>query len=244
MTSPRELVELYAQLGRRVLAQKNTDGALGAVTAVAVDAIPGASYASITRRRGTGFQTLGATHPDAVVNDHKQYATLSGPCLDAAEDGATVILVPDLQHDARYPVFGPSAAATGVHSMLSTQLVFEDDDLRASLNLYSRKPQAFDETAQTIAVVMATHGALAVAGVVARENAASLERALGNSRNIGMAMGILMSSQLVTVDEAFTLLRIASQNSNRKIHDIALEVVATGTLDVPGPKGGTSGRRD
>ena len=61
---------------------------------MAVDAIPGVAYASITRRRDTGFQTLGATHPDAVANDRKQYETGSGPCLDAAEDGATVILVP------------------------------------------------------------------------------------------------------------------------------------------------------
>ena len=237
MTTPRELVELYATLGRRVLAQKSVDGALGAVTAVAVDAIPGVAYASITRRRDTGFQTLGATHPDASVNDRRQYETGSGPCLDAALDDATVVLVPDLRNDPRYPVFGPAAAESGVVSMLSTQLVFDDDELRASLNLYARKPGVFDEWAQTIATVMATHGALVVAGVVARENAANLERALVNSRSIGMAMGILMSSQLLTVDEAFTLLRIASQNRNRKIHDIAQDVVATGTLELPGSKG-------
>lgn len=236
MSSPRELVELYATLGRRVLATTSTDGALGAITAVAVEAIPGAAYASITRRRDSGFQTLGATHPDAVTNDHKQYETRSGPCLDAVVDGATMVLVPDLGRDPRYPVFGPAAAATGVASMLSTQLVI-DTDLRASLNLYARTPNAFDDTAQTVALVMATHGAVAVAGVVARENALHLERALVNSRSIGMAMGILMSSQLVTSDEAFTLLRIASQNGNRKMHVVAADVIATGTLDLPGSRG-------
>ena len=48
-----------------------------------------------------------------------------------------------------------------------------------------------------------------------------------------MAMGILMSLQLPQADEAFTLLRIVSRNRNRKIHDIADDVVATGTVEVP-----------
>lgn len=240
MSSPRELVELYTTLGRRVLAATTTDGALGAITAVAVEAIPCVAYASITRRRDHGFQTLGATHPDAMANDQRQYDTRSGPCLDALADGATTVTVSDVAHDPRYPVFGPAAAASGVASVLSTQLVL-DIGIRASLNLYAREPDAFDDTAHTVALVMATHGAVAVAGVVARENALHLERALVNSRNIGMAMGILMSSQLVTSEEAFTLLRIASQNGNRKMHVIAADVIATGTLDLPGSHGPARG---
>lgn len=235
MSSPRDLVELYATLGRRVLAQTNTDGALGAVTAVAVQAVPGVAYASITRLRSSGFQTRGATHPDAAANDRTQYQLDSGPCIDATRTSARVVVVADLEHDPRYPVFGPAAAAaTGVRSMVSARLVFDDDDLRASLNLYALEPDAFGETAQAIALVMATHGALAVAGVVARENVANLERALAHSRSIGMAMGILMSSMLLTSDEAFTLLRIASQDRNQKLHLIAADVVSTGTLEISG----------
>ncbi len=245
MTSPHELVELYARLGREILAQTTTDGALGAVTMVAVDAIPGTAYASITRRRSTGFQTLGATHPDATAHDQEQYRLVSGPCIDAARDDAEMVLVPDVGHDPRYPVFGPRVAAGGVGSMLSTQLVFDehvgvDVELRASLNLYAVTPHAFDQNAQTTALVMATHGALAVAGVVARENAANLKRALLTSRTIGTAIGIVMSSLLLTKDDAFALLRIASQNYNRKLADIAEDVVATGTLDIqdlPGRQG-------
>ncbi len=233
MSSPRDLVDLYATLGRQVLAQSTTDGALTAVTRIAVAAIPVVAFASITRDRDSSFQTLGPTHPDASINDRAQYELRNGPCLDAVEHEASLVSVPDIAHDPRYPVFGPVAARNGVASMLAVRMVFDDDDLRASLNLYSREPDAFDDTAQTVALVMATHGALAVSGVVAREHAANLERALANSRNIGMALGILMATHKVKSDDAFTLLRIASQTRNRKVVDIAADVVATGTLELP-----------
>lgn len=47
-------------------------------------------------------------------------------------------------------------------------------------------------------------------------------------------MGILMTRYRVTRDQAFDLLRITSQRSNRKLRDIAAEVGDTGILaDMP-----------
>ncbi|WP_375483492.1 ANTAR domain-containing protein [uncultured Jatrophihabitans sp.] len=60
---------------------------------------------------------------------------------------------------------------------------------------------------------------------------ANLTTALQNSRQIGMAMGILMSALHLTQDDAFAALRIASQRSNRKLRDVASDVVETGWLD-------------
>ena len=50
-----------------------------------------------------------------------------------------------------------------------------------------------------------------------------------------MAMGVLMATHKVTDDDAFTLLRIASQNTNRKLLDIADGVIETGALELPPP---------
>ena len=47
-----------------------------------------------------------------------------------------------------------------------------------------------------------------------------------------MAIGILMSQRRFTRQEAFDVLRVASQNSNRKLADIAVEVADTGTLTI------------
>lgn len=70
---------------------------------------------------------------------------------------------------------------------------------------------------------------------------ANLQRALHNSRLIGAATGILMARQGWSYEEAFEWLRRVSQSSNRKVSDLADEIVLTGTVEVrPGP-GNSSG---
>ena len=58
-----------------------------------------------------------------------------------------------------------------------------------------------------------------------------LEIALASSRRIGMAMGILMGVYKLSETEAFDLLVVVSQHRNRKLRDIAEDVVLTGSLD-------------
>lgn len=64
----------------------------------------------------------------------------------------------------------------------------------------------------------------------ADNRAANLQKALASNRVIGTALGILMANERLTADEAFDRLREASQFSNRKLRDLADDVVLTGTL--------------
>ena len=64
-----------------------------------------------------------------------------------------------------------------------------------------------------------------------RDKIAHLEAALVSSRRIGAAIGILMAGRRVTYDQAFELLRVASQHGHRKLRDVAEDVIFTG--DVP-----------
>lgn len=57
---------------------------------------------------------------------------------------------------------------------------------------------------------------------------AQLKRALQNGRTIGTAIGILIERYGVSSREAFRILVRASQFSNRKVRDIAAELVHTG----------------
>ncbi|MDI1290532.1 MAG: response regulator, partial [bacterium] len=66
----------------------------------------------------------------------------------------------------------------------------------------------------------------------ADNRAANLQRALGSNRVIGTALGILMANERISADEAFVRLREASQTSNRKLRDVADDVVFTGALSV------------
>jgi cell division septum initiation protein DivIVA len=68
--------------------------------------------------------------------------------------------------------------------------------------------------------------ALQAQGVLSAEHDAQLHEALMSSRTIGAAVGIIMATRLATQREAFEILRRASQNSNRKLRDLAEEIVS------------------
>jgi len=116
--------------------------------------------------------------------------------------------------------------------MLSYRLHTElaASELIAGLNVYADRPSAFDATAVEVGLLLATHGSLAIAAEFNRDRADNLERALGTSRDIGVAMGVLMNQHKITRDQAFDLLRIASQSRNRKLHEVARVVGDTGEL--------------
>ena len=84
-----------------------------------------------------------------------------------------------------------------------------------------------------VGLILATHGALVLSEMLATNRARNLSKALQSNREIGVAMGILMHQHRLTRDEAFDVLRVASQNSNRKLADVAMDVADTGTLTIP-----------
>lgn len=73
---------------------------------------------------------------------------------------------------------------------------------------------------------------LARALAAERERTANLQIALASNREIGMAMGIVMERSGCKPDDAFATLRRASQDTNRKLRDVAGDIVLTG--EVPG----------
>ena len=112
-------------------------------------------------------------------------------------------------------------------------MFIEDDDLVAALNLYSTKLEAFDFYDQMLALMLSTHVSLALTSAGLREKNANLTQALSSNRSIGAAIGVLMSQYKLTQEQAFDLLRVASQHTHRKLADIARDVAETGTRNLP-----------
>jgi ANTAR domain/GAF domain len=233
--TPERLVALYGDMDRALLLAVSGGDAVAAVAQLAVAAVPGVEQASISEGRDGRFRTLASTGEVALRGDKIQYELGFGPCVDAMIDDA-VYRTGDVVAEPRWAGFGARAhAETGVVSMMSLRLYLEDDERIAGLNLYSTKPDAFDDAAQVIATVVATHTALALVAASAKQRAANLERALTSNRLIGIAIGVLMATHKVTRDDAFALLRMASQNANRKLVDVAEDVIHTGILELPTP---------
>ena len=69
-----------------------------------------------------------------------------------------------------------------------------------------------------------------------RERSDNLQSALGSREIIGQAQGILMEREKITAEQAFNLLRQSSQHLNRKLRDVAQDLVDTGeTPDLQPP---------
>jgi GAF domain-containing protein len=141
----------------------------------------------------------------------------------------------DLRTDERWPEFGKRAYdQTGVLSMLAVRIFVEEDATAGmALNMYSTVPDAFSERDVVLAQLLAAHGALAVAAATARERTGHLEIALESNRDIGIAIGVLMTQYKITRESAFDLLRLASQHAHRKLAEIAHDVTETGTITLP-----------
>jgi GAF domain-containing protein len=162
--------------------------------------------------------------------DDLQYEARSGPCLEALTTDH-VVRADNLATDGRWPGFAQRAAAsTAVVSMLSRRLFLEEEDTIGALNLYSSRVAAFAETDPSVLDILATHCAIALAKAAEHDQNEHLRIALDTNRDIGIAIGVLMTSMLITKAQAFDLLRITSQHGHRKLREVALEVIDTGVL--------------
>jgi GAF domain-containing protein len=224
------LAEDFAAIARDLQAETTPESTQERITRVAVNSIGGCDHAAISviGRRG-GVLTVAPTDDVPVRVDAIQYGTGQGPCLDAMS-GHEMSVIDDLVGDGRWPAFSRRAAEeTGVRSMLSFRLFVRGDTIGA-LNLYSRRPAAFDLHARVVGTVLAAHAAIALASARERQHTEHLEEALRSNREIGMAMGVLMGREGLTEVEAFTQLRRASQYLNVKVREVAARVVETGNL--------------
>ena len=217
-------------------APNEADSPLQRLVSVALERVPGTRWASVSHLRAGRFTTPASTDEAATRADTLQYEFGSGPCVDAALDDS-VYVTGDAAADSRWPKWGQRVASeVGVRSVFAQRLhLLDGSELIASLNIYSDQSSAFDEQAVGMGLVLATHAASILSETIAKDRATNLERALDSNREIGVAMGILMHQRGFTRQQAFDVLRVASQNSNRKLAQIAADVADTGTLSIIRP---------
>lgn len=198
----------------------------------ALRAAPGADGAAITARAPHGtFRTLGDSGTLAHSASEEQYRLGSGPLLAAIDEDAVVVA--DLVGDARWPAVAERLSDLGVRSLLCMRLHTAEDGPLGVLSLVASRPGAL--TAADVPAIERVRLMVSVAlsALRTREQVDQLEQAVRSNRDIGVAMGIVMAHRLITRDEAFELLRRASQQQHRKLVDVADDVIRTGVLESP-----------
>jgi GAF domain-containing protein len=220
--------ELLRALSRVVLADRTLEEVLGEITDLARRNIPGAESTSITLIRDDKGFTAAHTGEMSLAADELQYAHGYGPCLDAGR-GNVVLRVDDMRTETRWPDYAARVQAEGVRSSLSVPLPYQGTSIGA-LNNYSSQPAAFaspeslaaaSEVAEAIAVVVFNAGTHAQLGDQAR----NMRLAMDSRAVIEQAKGVLMAQRHIDAEQAFDVLREASQRYNRKLRDIAHGIV-------------------
>ena len=193
----------------------------------AEQAVPATAMIGITMLVEGRARTAVFTDEGAPEIDSAQYETGIGPCLDSFRHGK-IFRIDDTATDDRWAPFSEAAAANGIRSTMSIPLVANHEGLGA-MNFYSPTPNGFSEEDEEVGSQFGVQAAIVLANAQAYWDAHQLSQNLAAAMQsravIEQAKGILMGAQRCSADEAFQILVRASQRENRKLREIADEIV-------------------
>jgi GAF domain-containing protein len=230
-----DMTDAISELALLLVDDGDLAGTLQRVADLAARTIPDCDSAGLTLVEHNRPSTAAATDRRTLTVDEAQYAAGDGPCLQAYRTG-TVQRVASGTAKVRFPAFAAAAEKAGIHSFLAAPLLVRGEGI-GSLNLYSTADHGFAEVDEAVVLLFAAQGSVAVANgrLYHRATAMSrqLEEAMESRSVIEQAKGVLMATKAIGADAAFDELRTASQHENRKLRDLAAEVVAAAAAGRP-----------
>jgi GAF domain-containing protein len=160
-----------------------------------------------------------------------QLQNQEGPCLEAFATGAPVINVDLGQATERWPLFAPRATAAGFRSVHAFPLRLRNQVIGA-MNVFGSRTGG-DFTGADVPIMQALTDVAAIG--LLQERAVrhgellteQLQGALHSRIAIEQAKGAVAQATGVSVDEAFTAIRGYARQHNRKLTDVAHDLVAT-----------------
>ena len=220
--------ELLGSLHSLTLGTEEVQTFLHEVTLLAGRLVEPPASCGITTHYDGWPMTAATSDERASLIDEEQYGAGDGPCLTAMRTGE-MVQVPDLETEDRWPTFVEAARRHGVRCILAMPLVIRGER-RGALNIYGfERADDFNDTeierARVFAAQAATALALTLRHIEQGQHATQLEDALRSRSVIDQAIGILMAQQQCDPEAAFGLLRKHSQNHNKRLRDVAREMI-------------------
>jgi GAF domain-containing protein len=211
------VAESFGDIARVLAAAADMQAKFDAVVRLAAGTLDACEHAGISIVDGRAITSPASTGVTPARVDAIQTQEDEGPCLDAIRQHE-LFYIEDVATEDRWPAFTRRVIAeTDVRSILSARLYLEQHTI-GCLNLYATATEAFDGHDIALAAVFAAHAAIALD---AAERERNLEAKAASRDAIGRAKGILMAHSGITDEEAFDMLRRASQRENVKLVEIA-----------------------
>ncbi|SFF32400.1 GAF and ANTAR domain-containing protein [Blastococcus tunisiensis] len=207
-----ELAGAFARMSGLLLTQETVDTALGLLSALAQETIPGSTGAGVSIIDGGRRVSSGATDEQVRRADALQYELDEGPCL-AAASLRDVVRIDDLAEEDRWPRWAAAARPLGLRATLSAPLVAGDVSLGA-MKVYADRPGVFDAHSEQLLGMLSPQAAVLVANVRSYDRAKrfseDMRKAVRDRDVVNMAKGVLMGrSNLDEESAAAVLLRQA-----------------------------------
>ncbi len=216
--------EVFHNLAQVVYATDDFKRVYDAIVHAAPRLVEGCDHASLMLRQDGKFVTVAASDSTAQQVDDLERQIGEGPCLDAIVDEA-VYHDADLTDGCPWPRLAEQVLTqTPVRGMAGFRLVAGQQKTGA-LNLFSDTAGGLTAKAVDQGIVLASFITVALVASQERQNAQTLKAGLESNREIGKAMGLMMAFHKITDDEAFAMLRSASQDLNLKLAEVARQVV-------------------
>jgi GAF domain-containing protein len=220
-------VQMFARFASELHEAGGVEETVEAVAQFALHAV-GCSAASVALIvRGRRPEPVAMTDPGLAELYDAQIAAGAGPLITTIQQEAPVTIT-DVVTETRWsPAWAHQVAAAGYRSAAHLPLSIGRRKAEAVLSLFGDRPQAFDSDDLAVAHILARHASVAIA---AARNEATLAGAADARKLVGQAQGILMERFDLDADRAFEVLKRYSQDHNRKLRDVAEELIRTRVL--------------
>lgn len=228
--------ELHAMLATTVPVAALLDAV---VARAAMRSGPGSAAAITLRVDGAGTVAAASDERSAACDRAEQTAG-DGPCLESARVGH-VITVPEVEQDDRWPMWRAATLHAGFGSAAALPAPASasgSSGIELAINLYRTSSGPWEEPLLADVGRFAEDAARAVAVAAHAEQQArvntDLKQAMASRSVIDQAMGVVMAQNRCGPEEAFGILRRASQHRNAKLRDVATEIVRRVSGNAPG----------
>ena len=219
-----QLAETFAEISRVLLGEPDVQRTLDRMCVLMVETIDGCDHAVVTLVTDHHLESPASSDEVGPAVDTIQLEVDDGPCVEAIRDHHTV-LTEDLTTETRWPLFSRRAVdATGVRSMLSFRMFVAGDTL-GSLNLYSKRPQAFSEDSLGVGTIFAAHASVALQAAQTKADLARLREVVEARELIRQAEGILMGRQGLSAQAAMDILSRGAARLKVELVELARRVV-------------------
>ncbi|HYR64285.1 MAG TPA: GAF and ANTAR domain-containing protein [Actinomycetota bacterium] len=228
MGEERRLAKTLVELADTLVADFDIVDFLHTLAQRCVELIDAAEAGLMLADQRGGLRMVASSSERARLLELFEIQNEQGPCLDCFKTGQPVSEEDLEAHPDRWPLFAAEAKTAGFRSVHALPMRCRSQVIGA-LNLFRTESGPLDDAAVHTGQAMAD---IATIGILqeravreARVLAEQLQSALNSRVVIEQAKGVLAERASVNVDDAFQMLRTYARNNNRRLHEVAEDVI-------------------